>query len=159
MKITPMDIREICERVIKRILSNKHLFENYDESTIDKIVAEEIGEQEYYVTHIKDSIKKYGNGNEYEGFDSWIEFWEKRNSEHKKVKTIGKCPCCGEPMLEPDGAHVKDDSDNIYITPTCSKCNGASAQDEKFRALPFKVKFKYLVPFNYNELKKLRHAK
>jgi len=159
MRITIMDIEQICQRVIIRICSNKYIFENYDEPSLRQIINEEIGNQEYSVTHVKDSIKKYGNGNEYVGFDSWIDFWEKRNSSHKKIRTIGICPCCKKPMIQHDGAHVQNSDGKIYITPTCSECNGKAAKDEEFRKKPFYVKYKHLVPFNYNELKKLRYSK
>ena len=63
--------------------------------------------------------------------------------------------------MDPVGAHVQQvgEKDVVFITPTCNECNTKAAQDEKFRLKSFKVKFKYLVPFNYNELKKLRHSK
>lgn len=157
--MSELELESLIRRIVKRILSNRYLTESYDDKAVLGIISEEIENHEISVTHVENSFEKYGNGNEYNGFDSWIDFCEKRSTDGKRISAISKCPCCGEPMIHPDGAHVQDSSGNIYVTPVCSKCNGTAAQDVNFRKRQFQVKYKHLVPFNYDELKKLRHSK
>lgn len=63
-------------------------------------------------------------------------------------------------MTNMDGAHVVDIiSQQNFITPTCHTCNTNAATGETFRLNhKFEVCAKYLVPFSYNELKKLRRS-
>lgn len=108
------------------------------------------------VWHLKDSKKRFGDGAEYVGYDSWIDFWEKCNQ--KEVK-ITRCPCCNSLMMDSVGSHVIDEYENIYITPTCVECNSKAINDEDFRNTPFEVAYANLVVFNYSELEPLRHSK
>lgn len=108
------------------------------------------------VFHEEDSYEKYGDGSDYEGYTSWLDFWEQHSKSN--LSDIKKCPCCGETMTDPDGAHVVDSNGNKYITPTCSSCNSKAAQNEEFRCKPFFVQDKHLVDFDWEAVKKLRKS-
>ena len=111
------------------------------------------------VYHLEHSKEKYGDGSEYKGYDSWIDYWEKESG--KKLGTMVKCPCCGEEMPVTDivGSHVIDEDKKIYVTPTCDKCNSRAINDKEFRNHKFSVRKDHLVLFDYSSLKKLRISK
>ena len=111
------------------------------------------------VSHLEHSKEKYGDGNEYEGYNSWIDFWKKNS--RKNLEDIVKCPCCGREMSVTNivGSHVIADDDEIYVTPTCDKCNSRAINDEEFRSRKFLVREDRLVLFVYSIMKEIRIPK
>lgn len=147
-----MKIR-IRKKVLIDIIANSIIKE------IEKFLDRRLN-QRHVIIHVKDSYKKYGDGSEYKGYDSWIDFWQKKSYDGNLLNTIKRCPCCGKPMNNPVGGHVQDAfGTEIFITPICNSCNSSAANDENFRKKPFRVKLKYLVKFDYNELRPLRRSK
>lgn len=109
------------------------------------------------VSHLEHSKEKYGDGSEYEGYNSWIDFWKKKS--RKNLEDIVKCPCCGGEMTDIVGSHVIDDDNEIYVTPTCNKCNSKAINDEEFRNRKFLVREDRLALFDYSIMKKKRIPK
>ena len=149
------DIKNIIEKLVNKI-RRKNIS---DKSIILKMIDDELQNLKCEVIHEKDSYKNYGDASDY-GYNSWIEFWQEHSPCGKFLNTIKICPCCGKPMNNPVGGHVQDAyGKEVFITPICHECNSSAANNEEFRKTPFKVSQKYLLKFNYNELRPLRHSK
>ena len=147
------------KNLVKRIVNKIHRKNISDESIISKMIDEAAQNLEHEVIHEKDSYIKYGDASDY-GYNSWIEFWQKKSTYGELLNTIKRCPCCGDLMSEPVGGHVQDAyGTEIFITPICDSCNSSAANNEEFRKTPFRVKLKYLVEFDYDKLRPLRRSK
>lgn len=149
MYLSNEQIENICERVTSKLYEK-----------LKNLATKKRGEEKVTVMHEKDSYKKYGDATEY-GFTSWMDYCKAYSPYKESLKAIKRCPCCGKPMANADGAHVVNTiTKEVFITPTCSACNTKAGQDEAFRSNHcFKVKVKRLTPFNFAELKRLRRSK
>lgn len=155
LRLSENDFKNLIKRIVNKSLQNNI----FDESIISEMIDDEVKNIECEMIHEKNSYKKYGNASDY-GYNSWIEFWQKKSPYGELLNTIKRCPCCGNLMNKPVGGHVQDAyGTEIFITPICDSCNSSAANDEKFRKTPFRVKSKYLVEFDYDELRLLRHSK
>ena len=158
--MTQKELVEVVHKIVEKIINNQSIIACEDmDDYIARLIQRELDGEE--VIHTKDSKKKYGDGNEYEGYDSWIDYWHK-HSTNKHLEESQECPCCGNAKKADEivGGHVETgDGKCKYITPICASCNSRAATDESFRTTAFMVERKYLVPFNYAELNKLRRPK
>ncbi len=149
------DLENLVRKSVTTILQE----EIFDETFISEIIHNGLLNLEYEVIQEKDSYKNYGDGSEYKGYDSWIDYWQKKSPNRGLLNTIKCCPCCGNPMNNPVGGHVQDAYGTKYITPICNSCNSSAANNENYRKETFRVKYKYLVEFDYDELRPLRRSK
>ena len=59
---------------------------NFGKQSIEQLYEAQLANTEITVIHQKDSYTKYGDGDEYEGYNSWIDFWKKNCDCKKELK-------------------------------------------------------------------------
>ena len=101
---------------------------------------------EFIKSNLEVKVRHYNHRQGYEADNNMIEYWE----EETKIlrKDLTECPCCGNKVADDKenywvGAHVVDENQNRYITPTCNSCN-STYKESRAKEKWFNVRKKHL---------------